>query len=129
MASSLAAVGFCHFCPCRKQKKQPKKFPQVRSSQSFRDEGKSADMVDANLSILKKRIEEVRKKEMVMKNRSCRAKHGWNYKPGYDHKQKRADIFCSSMEMIGFIGGALGFVFLSGTLCIFLVSFLVSFSN
>ncbi|KAL9453348.1 hypothetical protein AB3S75_009033 [Citrus x aurantiifolia] len=127
MASSLTA-GFCSFCSCPKQKKKKLEFPRVRSSQSFKDEGKRADIVDANLSTLRKRIEEVKKKEMLC----CRLENGWNYKRSYDdhyRNRKRADILYGSVQMMGFVGGAVGFVFLSGSLCLFLVSFLVNLSS
>lgn len=84
--------------------------------------------MDANLSTLRKRIEEMKKKEMLF----CRLENGWNYKRSYDdhyHNHKRADFWYGSVQMMGFVGGAVGFVFLSGSLCLFLVSFLINLSG
>ncbi|KAA8521541.1 hypothetical protein F0562_012214 [Nyssa sinensis] len=98
------------------------KFHLVRS-QTFRDEENSANMADANLSILKERIEEVRKKERLATG--CRLQNGWTYKSGYDSKHKRQAMLSESIELVGLVSTALGFVFLCGSFFIFLVSFIV----
>ncbi|GAV88522.1 hypothetical protein CFOL_v3_31944 [Cephalotus follicularis] len=128
MASSLSSL--CSTSPffCRHK---VFKYPQVRSH-SFRDEGNSANIVDANLSTLWERIAEVRKKESLdccrLKKEEGKLKNGWNYQSGYDHNRKRDAMMSESMELIGFVSGALGMVILSGSLCICLVSLLVHFS-
>lgn len=85
--------------------------------------GTSANIVDANLGILRGRIAEVKMKEKL--DAWCRLKNDWNYQSGYDHKYKRDAMLSESLEIMGFASGALGFVFLSGSLCIWLVSLLV----
>ncbi|GAV83427.1 hypothetical protein CFOL_v3_26874, partial [Cephalotus follicularis] len=135
MASSLSSLCSTSPCFCRHK---VFKYPQVRSH-SFRDEvfhlwlaGNSANIVDANLSTLRERIAEVRKKESLdccrLKKEEGKLKNGWNYQSGYDHNRKRDAMMSESMELIGFVSGALGMVILSGSLCICLVSLLVHFS-
>ncbi|RVW17030.1 uncharacterized protein LOC104881607 [Vitis vinifera] len=121
MASSLLS-----FCSLNKPLCRPKgqKYSQVRS-QSFMDEGKSANIVDANLRILRERIEEVKKKERL---NTCSLQNGWTYQAGYDHKHKRAAILSESIQLIGTVSGALGLVFFSGSFLICLVSILVHLS-
>ncbi|XP_031285236.1 uncharacterized protein LOC116143933 [Pistacia vera] len=109
------------------------KHPQVRS-QNFKDEGKSADMVEANLSVLRRRIDEVKKKESLSLNQQhycgCRHQNGWNYqRVYYDHHLKHKkfidQMISESIQILGSAIGAVGFVFLTGSFFIFLVSFLV----
>ncbi|KAJ9140838.1 hypothetical protein P3X46_031435 [Hevea brasiliensis] len=105
------------------------KYPQVRS-QSFRDDGiyehRSANIVDANMGVLRERIAEVKTKERLEK--CCRLQNGWNYVSGYDHKHKRYDMLSECLEAMCLAGGAVGLVFVSGSLCICLVSILVHFN-
>ncbi|KAF8399035.1 hypothetical protein HHK36_014901 [Tetracentron sinense] len=95
---------------------------QVRA-QSFGDEGSSANMVDANLSVLRERIEEVKMKERL--KRCCKSEDGWYYQSGYDHKLKRDAKFSESLELVGLVSMSVGLSFFSGTLCLCLVSLLV----
>ncbi|XP_058182448.1 uncharacterized protein LOC131300561 [Rhododendron vialii] len=104
-----------------------KKCPPVRS-QSFHNQGNSpANMVDSNMSVLRERIREVIRKREWLEN-----ENGWNYKSvGYDYnnKHKRHAMVFESLELFGLVTGAFGLVFLSGSLCIFLVSFVVHLQN
>ncbi|KAI8538257.1 hypothetical protein RHMOL_Rhmol09G0088600 [Rhododendron molle] len=99
-----------------------KKCPPVRS-QSFHNQGNSpVNMVDSNMSVLRERIREVKKKERL------EYENGWNYKSvGYDYndKHKRHAMVVESLELFGLVTSAFGIVLLSGSLCIFLVSFVV----
>lgn len=81
--------------------------------------GKPANIVDANLSVLRERIEKVRKRERLL--HTC----GWNYKHNYDHKFKRDSIVSQSTEIMGLACGVIGLVFLIGSLSIYFVSLLV----
>ncbi|KAJ7943052.1 TGF-beta-activated kinase 1 and MAP3K7-binding protein like [Quillaja saponaria] len=84
--------------------------------------GDSRNIVDSNLSILTERIEEVKKKERHG-NTCC---GGWNYKRSYDHDMhKKYDILSESAVFMGLASGAIGLVFLSGSICICLFSLLV----
>lgn len=80
---------------------------------------KRANIVDANLRILRERIEQVRKKESLIKRVE------WNYKHGYEHKYKKNCMITESAEVIGLACGAIGLVFLLGSLIIFLLSLLI----
>ncbi|KAK3409413.1 hypothetical protein EUGRSUZ_J01537 [Eucalyptus grandis] len=53
--------------------------PPVRAQRFREEEGRSSssNLVDANLSVLKKRIDEVKIKERL--ERCCRSELGWNY--------------------------------------------------
>ncbi|CAL5396670.1 unnamed protein product [Camellia sinensis] len=110
---------------CKSSFKHPKiwKCPRVRS-QSFHDEGNSENIVDANLSVLREKIREVRKKERL-ENMCCSHENGWNYKTGYDKNHKSHEMLSESIELLGLVSSSLGLVFLSGSFCIFLVSFVV----
>ncbi|KAI5573766.1 hypothetical protein POPTR_010G115900v4 [Populus trichocarpa] len=130
MASSHPPTS-CSSPPFRRHKELiTSKHPRVIRCQSFREDvlkpwlaGTSANIVDANLGILRGRIAEVKMKEKL--DAWCRLKNDWNYQSGYDHKYKRDAMLSESLEIMGFASGALGFVFLSGSLCIWLVSLLV----
>ncbi|KAL7240282.1 hypothetical protein ACSBR2_006025 [Camellia fascicularis] len=121
------ATSLHYFCSlsCKSSFKHPKiwKCPRVRS-QSFHDEGNSENLVDANLSVLRERIREVRKKERL-ENMCCSHENGWNYKTGYDKNHKSHEMLSESIELLGLVSSSLGLVFLSGSFCIFLVSFVV----
>ncbi|WVY98055.1 hypothetical protein V8G54_030206 [Vigna mungo] len=80
---------------------------------------KGANIVDANLRILWERIEQVRKRESLIKRVE------WNYKHGYDDKYKKDCMITESAEVIGLACGAIGLVFLLGSLIIFLLSLLI----
>ncbi|CAK7326688.1 unnamed protein product [Dovyalis caffra] len=62
--------------------------------------GTSANIVDANLGILRGRIAEVQMKERL--DKWCKLENGWNYQSGYDHKRKRDAILSESLELMGF---------------------------
>lgn len=81
--------------------------------------GKPANIVDANMSVLRGRIQQVRKREKLV--HTC----GWNYKQNYDPKYKRDSMVSESAEIMGLACGAIGFVLLIGSLSICLVSLLV----
>lgn len=86
---------------------------------------KPADnIVDANMSVLRERMEQVRKRERVISTRN--SDHGWNYKQ-YENmcKRKRSDAMVSEFaEVMGLACGAIGLVFFSGSFCICLLSLL-----
>ncbi|XP_058740039.1 uncharacterized protein LOC131626941 [Vicia villosa] len=100
---------------------------QVIKVQNYhQDEGRSTDMVDANLIVLKERIEMVKVKERL--ERCCKSQHGWNYVPLSinDHrKNKRDKELRSLIELIGLVCGTIGFTSFVGTLFLCLVSLLV----
>ncbi|KAF5457488.1 hypothetical protein F2P56_021587 [Juglans regia] len=92
-------------------------------AQSFSDEGKSSNIVDANLSVLRDKVEMVKTKERL--ERCCKCENGWNYVPGYDYELKRERERSQLFEFVGLICGTLGFTCLSGIFCLCLVSFFV----
>ncbi|XP_028757777.1 uncharacterized protein LOC114716874 [Neltuma alba] len=100
-------------------------YPKMRS-QSFRDNENS---VDANMSVLRERIGRIRKRERLVDR--C----GWNYKNEvYGEKFERSSnhhqAFISEFaELMAITCGSIGLVFLTGSLCIFLVSLLVFISK
>ncbi|KAK2977751.1 hypothetical protein RJ640_022614 [Escallonia rubra] len=110
----------------------PSHFPQLNQTISPSQDtqisaGKGANLVDSNLSVLRERIEAVRRQEMLDKG-SLRLENGWRYnKCGYDDKRKRYAMLLESMEVVGLATTSLGLVFLIGSLCIFLVSLAVHF--
>ncbi|KAG4984477.1 hypothetical protein AAZX31_10G252700 [Glycine max] len=116
MACSLSSFCALNQAFCRDKRI---KYPKIRS-QSFNDDnGKRANIVDANLNILRERIQQVRKRERLIHTQE------WNYKRSYDRKYKRDSMISQSSEVIGLSCGAIGLVFLVGSLSIFLLSLLV----
>ncbi|KAM7518827.1 hypothetical protein LguiB_017789 [Lonicera macranthoides] len=122
MASSLPS-----FCSLSEQLFRPKlrKYPKVIRYQIFCYEGNSANnIVDANLNVSRGRIEELKKKKERTLDSSCSKLSGWSNKSAGGF-QKRSDILAESIEVLGTIISAMGLVFLSGSLSIFLFYFLV----
>ena len=83
--------------------------------------GRPSNNVDANLSVLREKIEVIKMKERL--ERCCKCENGWNYVDGYDYKLKREKDMWKFFELVGLVSGNLGFTCLSGTVCLFLVSF------
>ncbi|CAA2994196.1 uncharacterized protein LOC111366464 [Olea europaea var. sylvestris] len=124
MVSSLPI----HICgavlPCKKTRVS-RSFPAVRA-QCFRDEGRSSSIVDANLRVLRDRMEEVRIKERL--ERCCVAEQGWNYVPTYTYRRKRDEESVQFLQLIGMVGGTFGLTIFSGTFCLYIISLLVHMS-
>ncbi|KAJ8747684.1 hypothetical protein K2173_011482 [Erythroxylum novogranatense] len=123
MASLLSPS--CNFIPsfCRHKEL---KYPHVRS-QSFKEDGPPAHIVDANLGALRKRIAEVYMKERL--DASRRLKNiGWNYH-SCDHNNNKHnrhdDLLSESLKLLGFVCTALGLVFFTGSLSIYFAYLLV----
>ena len=69
---------------------------------------KPANIVDANLNVLRQRIEEVKRKERF--NACYTLKSEWCYQSGYDHKHKRDAMLSQSIELFALGTGAIGLV-------------------
>ncbi|XP_038990926.1 uncharacterized protein LOC120113936 [Hibiscus syriacus] len=126
MASSLAPSSCAIVSPSFKHyNRQPF---QVIRAQSCRDGGRSSNGVDANLRVLRKRIEQVKMKEEL--ERCCRCKYGWNYGVGYNYNKLKRDKERSELfEILGLVGATIAFTFLTGTLFLCLVSLFVHFHH
>ncbi|KAL8218652.1 hypothetical protein R6Q57_022025 [Mikania cordata] len=120
-------------CTCYAlSKPKTQRFYQVRS-QSFKDEGSSSNMADANLSVLRARIDQAMKNEKLEYTTPKRTQNiGWNWPnnstANYETQDKiygDATIVTGAMEVMGIIGGSIGLVFFFGSLTILLVSVLV----
>ncbi|KAI4357702.1 hypothetical protein L6164_001636 [Bauhinia variegata] len=94
-------------------------YPNIRSQAFSSDNEKPANIVDANLSVLRERIQQVRKKEKL--RNTC----GWNYQHCYDQKHRRDAVLSESIGIMGSACGAVGLVFFTGSLFICLVSLLI----
>ncbi|KAM7279777.1 hypothetical protein ACFE04_006911 [Oxalis oulophora] len=116
-------------------------FPKCKAVQglqvkahAFREEGrKDHDMVDANLSVLRERIEQTKIKERL--ERCCKYQHGWNHSPALykevlvEKKKKQDKVFVSEFfQLIGLVGGTVGFTCFSATFFVCLLSFLLHFN-
>ncbi|XP_054808399.1 uncharacterized protein LOC129310552 [Prosopis cineraria] len=121
MASSLS-------CFCCSNQRIIFHYPRMRS-QSFRDNGKPENSVDANLRVLRARIHRIKEREKLVDR--C----GWNYKHVCEDKHKissspndhKANFLSEFAELMAIICGAIGLVFLFGSLCLCLVSLLFGF--
>nr|GMD60092.1 CDP-diacylglycerol--serine O-phosphatidyltransferase 1-like isoform X1 [Ipomoea batatas] len=74
-------------------------YPQV-ISRSFRDEDRSFKGVEANLSILRQRIEVIGSKEKLERCYKFQ-QQGWNYISEYNEKHKRDKLVLESFEVAG----------------------------
>ncbi|KAK7295750.1 hypothetical protein RJT34_18662 [Clitoria ternatea] len=96
----------------------------IKVQSYHQDEGRSTNMVDANLNVLKKRIEMVKVNERL--ERCCKCQHGWNYVPISNNlKTKPNKELFSLIELAGLVCGTLGLTCFGGTLFLCLVSLLV----
>ncbi|KAI9085614.1 hypothetical protein K1719_032457 [Acacia pycnantha] len=115
--------------------KSPKTLRLITVVHSFQDEGRSTsknnNMVDENLSVLKKRMEMVKVKERL--ERCCRCEIGWNYDQiNEEDEQQHHDIISKNnqtlmsdlIQIIGLVCGTVGSTCLSGTLLLCLFSLL-----
>ncbi|CAK8542674.1 unnamed protein product [Lathyrus sativus] len=130
MATSMSS--FLSMKPMKPRETYLKRFNMRRGMQVIKvqnyhqEEGRSTDMVDGNLNVLKERIETVKVKERL--ERCCKSQHGWNYVPVSisDHqKDKRDRELRSLIELIGLVCGTIGFTSFLGTLFLCLVSLIV----
>ncbi|KAJ7971258.1 TGF-beta-activated kinase 1 and MAP3K7-binding protein like [Quillaja saponaria] len=102
---------------------------QQTKAQSFKDEGRPINLVDENLSVLKKRIEMMKVKERL--ERCCKRENGWNYGygPVYDENRlmirKREMLVSNLVALTGLVCETVGFTCVSGTVLLFLVSLFV----
>ncbi|WOG92906.1 hypothetical protein DCAR_0312184 [Daucus carota subsp. sativus] len=96
---------------------------KVIRAQNYKDEGRSSNMVDANLRVLKERIEQVRNKERL--ERCCTSEQGWNYTPVYSSHYKKQDVLSQCYDLIGLVFGTAGLAVLFGTLVLCMFSLLL----
>ncbi|MED6146116.1 hypothetical protein PIB30_031599 [Stylosanthes scabra] len=108
---------------------------RVIKAQKYHEEGRSTNMVDANLNVLKERIEMVKEKEKL--ERCCKCQQGWNYYPVSDdhlllhcQKNKRSsnnnqELLQNLIELTCLVCGTIGSTCFCGTLFLCLVSFLL----
>lgn len=85
--------------------------------------GRSSNMVDANLRILRERMQEVRNKERL--ERCCTSEQGWNYTPVYSSQYKNKAMLAQCFDLIGLLFGTAGLAILSGTLLLCMFSLLL----
>ena len=92
------------------------------------------DIVEANLTVLKARMEDLRKKErripLPKRLGGVEIANGWRYRSTRDAKLDRKVVknfalISGCLEVMSTVGGAVGLVFLGGSLGICLVSLLV----
>nr|XP_009783583.1 PREDICTED: uncharacterized protein LOC104232157 [Nicotiana sylvestris] len=96
---------------------------RIIMSRSFHSEGNSANInVDSHLNTLRQRIEQLRKKEKLNTVYNRHENIGWNYISDYNDKHKKYCLILQLAELAGLAGSNIGFVVLSGSFCIFLVS-------
>ncbi|CAL8137176.1 unnamed protein product [Prunus armeniaca] len=115
--------------------------PSIRSSCSRRphimqvraqslDEGRSRNIVDANLSVLREKMEVIKMRERLEK--CCNNKHqqcGWNYAAGYNYKLRRAREVSTFFELMQLVCVTVGATCFTATLCLVLVSLLVNLNQ
>ncbi|VVA28516.1 Hypothetical predicted protein [Prunus dulcis] len=85
--------------------------------------GRSRNIVDANLSVLREKIEVIKMRERLEK--CCNNKHqqyGWNYAAGYNYKLRRAREVSTFFELMRLVCVTVGATCFTATLCLVLVS-------
>lgn len=93
--------------------------------------GKSRHVVDANLQVLKERMEEVKMKERLERCLAC--EQGWNYTATTNtaslylqkKRKKELDYISQCVELFCMVGGTIGFTILGCSLCLYLTSLLI----
>ncbi|MBA0847005.1 hypothetical protein Goshw_011043 [Gossypium schwendimanii] len=93
-------------------------------AQSCRDEGTSNNNVDANLGVLRERIEKIKMKKKLERCYECKL-YGWSYGSRYKYKVKREMEISQLFEVVSLGASTLAFTFLTATLCLSLVSLFV----
>ncbi|MFS7973486.1 hypothetical protein Hanom_Chr09g00857061 [Helianthus anomalus] len=88
---------------------------EVRA-RSLGDEGRSSNLVDSNMKILKDRIEVIRKKDIL--ERKCRP-CGWDYDSSYVTKHKKQHEYTKTIALIC---GTSSLSVLIGTSLLYIVS-------
>ncbi|XP_039021750.1 uncharacterized protein LOC120153960 isoform X2 [Hibiscus syriacus] len=120
MDSSLVPSSCTIVSPAFKQyNRQPF---QVIRAQSCRD-GRSSNGVDANLRVLRERIEQVKMKEELQKRCRCEYGVGCNCNKLLKRDKQRLELF----ELLGLVGATIAFTCLTGSLLLCLVSLFVHF--
>ncbi|XP_050160561.1 uncharacterized protein LOC126634116 [Malus sylvestris] len=89
------------------------------------DEGRSRNIVDSNLSVLREKMAVVKMRERLEKYCCKHQQNGWNYSPGYNYKLRRAREVSTFFELIRLVGVTLGFTCFTATFFLVLVSILV----
>lgn len=77
-------------------------------------------IVDANLGVLKKRMEKLRTQERL--RRWCKDGEGWYYQKQYDCSLKRSAKLSETLELVELVAGTFGLTILGCTFCLCLVS-------
>ncbi|KAK4393576.1 hypothetical protein Sango_1828400 [Sesamum angolense] len=97
---------------------------QLRA-QYYDGEGRSRNMVDENLRVLRERIEDVKNRERL--ERCCVAEPGWNYTPIHKNyiEPKRDGISRRFLQLVGTVGGTFGLTLLSCSFCLYAISLLL----
>ncbi|KAM3252531.1 hypothetical protein P3S67_024794 [Capsicum chacoense] len=129
MSSSSVLLFPAMICMSSSKYRIQQKLPKIRA-QSYRDEGKSRHVVDANLQVLRGRIEEVKIKERLEKCLVC--ERGWNYvatTPNSYLQKKRKKELEQFVELFWMVGGTIGFTILGCTIFLYLTSLLIHLNN
>lgn len=89
------------------------------------------DIVEANMYILRERIEEIKIKELraFYEGGEEENYYGWNYETEYDENRHKRLLLAKSFEVVSSIGGSFGFVFIGGSFLIYLLSLLLHTQN
>ncbi|KAL3338588.1 hypothetical protein AABB24_027624, partial [Solanum stoloniferum] len=123
---NMAASPTPLFCCLRKLRMPKLQNYQIIMSRSFRGhEGNSSySIVDSSLNTLRQRIDVLRKKDKLI-NTIYKHENGWNYLREYHDKHKKHSLILELIELLGLASTNIGFVFLSGYSCMFLVSLIL----
>lgn len=87
----------------------------------------SSNWVDANIGVLRERMEEVMKNEKLEKAPQRMKTNGWKYNSRLVEHETQHKNGNEAIEVLVLVGGSLSIVFIFGSLLIFFVSFLVHF--
>ncbi|XP_010919680.1 uncharacterized protein [Elaeis guineensis] len=93
---------------------------QTRAQNSANEGNSSISIVDANMGVLKKRMEKLRMQERLQ--RRCKDGEGWYYHKQYDCSLKRSAKLSETLEVAELVAGTFGLTILSCTFCLCLVS-------
>ncbi|XP_019182596.1 PREDICTED: uncharacterized protein LOC109177635 [Ipomoea nil] len=99
---------------------------KIRARTYRSEEGRGGHIGDANLRVLRERIEEVRVKERLERCLEC--EFGWNYNIAINDCDKKMAAMSALLQLVCNVGGTIGFTILGCSFCLYLTSIFIHFT-
>ncbi|XP_031096335.1 uncharacterized protein LOC116000395 [Ipomoea triloba] len=104
---------------------------KIRARSYRSEEGRGGPIRDANLRVLRERIEEVRVKERL--ERCLESEFGWNYNIAINDcckhtRKKKMAAMSALLQLVCNVGGNIGLTILGCSFCLYLTSIFIHFT-